>query len=84
MATKKGSESVTHVRIGISDSNQELNFETSLSREEVQALVSAGITGSTPVVLTDSKERTIIVPAGKIAFVELGSTAERKVGFATL
>jgi hypothetical protein len=84
MATKKGSESQTQVRIGISDSNQELNFETPLAREEVQALISTALTSLTPVVLTDSKERTVIVPVAKIAFVELGSAPERKVGFATL
>ena len=84
MATKKASESATQVRIGISDSNQELNFETPLSRDEVQAVVSAALASAQPIVLTDSKERTIIVPVAKLAFVELGSTPDRKVGFATL
>jgi len=84
MATKKASESATQVRIGISDSNQELNFETPLSRDEVQAAVSAALASAQPIVLTDSKERTIIVPVAKLAFVELGSTPDRKVGFATL
>ena len=84
MATKKASESATQVRIGISDSNQELNFETPLSRDEVQAAVSAALASAQPIVLTDSKERTIIVPAAKLGFVELGSTPDRKVGFATL
>jgi hypothetical protein len=84
MATKKASESATQVRIGISDSNQELNFETPLSRDEVQAVVSAALASAQPIVLTDSKERTMIVPVAKLAFVELGSTPDRKVGFATL
>jgi Protein of unknown function (DUF3107) len=84
MATKKNSDASTQVRIGISDSQQELNFETPISHEEVAAAVSAALSSGTPLSLTDSKERTIMIPAGKIAFVELGATPDRKVGFATI
>jgi hypothetical protein len=84
MATKKSSESATQVRIGISESNQELNFETEISRDEVQGLVAKALETQQSLILHDIKERTIIVPVGKISFVELGATPDRKVGFTTL
>jgi hypothetical protein len=84
MANKKSSEAVTQVRIGISDSNQELNFETESSRDEVQALTAQALASNTPLVLTDTKDRAVIVPAAKIAFIELGAASDRKVGFTTL
>ena len=84
MATKKNSETATQVRIGISESNQELNFETESTREEVANLATKAFESNSSLILTDSKDRTIIVPVAKISFIELGATPDRKVGFNSL
>jgi hypothetical protein len=84
MTSKKNTlESRAEVRIGISDSNQELNFETTSDVAAVQALVTAALENGTTLVLTDARGRQVIVAAKKIAFVEVGESAERRVGFAT-
>lgn len=84
MATKKSSSGTTEVRIGVSDSNQELHIEVEGSSEEVIALVNNAVESGKPLKLTDIKGRQTIVPAAKIGFVEVGPAPERRVGFATL
>jgi len=34
--------------------------------------------------LTDDRGRTILIPAAKIAYVEIGPSASRKVGFGSM
>jgi len=83
MATKKSSEQSIQVRIGISDSSHELVFETETTPEKVLSLANEAIEKKTSLELTDTRRRTVLVPAGKIAFIEIGDSAERKVGFTT-
>ena len=84
MATKKtdSADSHTDIRIGITDTPQELNIETELSFEKVQELINDSLKNDSPLVITDVRGRQTIVPAKKIAFVELGESAVRRVGFA--
>ena len=84
MATKKSENQHTDVRIGISDSHHELRIETALTSEHVLALVQDALKNETPLVITDIKNQSTIIPAKKIAFVELGDAPERRVGFTTL
>ena len=85
MTTKKNtSEARAEVRIGISDSNQELNFETSSDVATVQDLVSAALDKGSTLVLTDARGRQVIVAANKISFVEVGESSKSRVGFTTL
>ena len=84
MATKKSSGGNTEVRIGITESNQELHIEVETSPDEVIATVNASIDSGKALKLTDLKGRQTIVPAAKIGFVEVGPAPERRVGFASL
>lgn len=83
MATKKSAGGNTEVRIGISDSNQELHIEVESAAEDVIALVNAAVDGGKVLKLTDTKGRQTLVPAAKIGFVEVGPAPERRVGFAS-
>jgi hypothetical protein len=85
MATTKTaskSSARTDVKIGISDSSHELNFECSNSQAEVIAKVNEAIKSSSVLSLSDSKGREILVPFNKISYVEVGESADRHVGFA--
>ena len=85
MATTKTaskSSARTDVKIGISDSSHELNFECSNSQAEVIAMVNDAIKSSSVLSLSDSKGREILVPFNKISYVEVGESADRHVGFA--
>ena len=80
--TASKSSARTDVKIGISDSSHELNFECSNSQAEVIAKVNDAIKSSSVLSLSDSKGREILVPFNKISYVEVGESADRHVGFA--
>lgn len=72
------------VRIGVQHANRELMVESSQSSDEVQQLVSRALSGEDPVlVLVDERGRRVVVPAEKLAFVEIGEESARRVGFGT-
>ena len=85
MATAKSvskASGKTEVKIGISDSTHEINFESPSTSSEVIAMVNEAIKSATVLALSDSKGREILVPHNKISYVEVGESADRHVGFA--
>lgn len=71
------------IKIGIADSNRELVFKTGLSPEDVQKRVEAALTaeGKSVLELDDEKGRRYLVSTERVAYVEIGETARRPVGF---
>ena len=72
------------VRIGIVQTVKELEVELAddTDRETLQSEIDAALSGETVLWLTDRKGRRVGVPAGKIAYIEVGApTTERRVGF---
>jgi hypothetical protein len=73
------------IRIGIIHTGKELEVELSegSDREKLLGDIEAALRGDDGLLwLTDKRGRQICVPAGKIAYVEVGaSTEERRVGF---
>lgn len=67
------------VTIGIKHSARELTVEVSTSQEDVLAAVSGAATRD--VTLTDDNGRKVFVPAGSLAYVEIGEATPRRVGF---
>lgn len=85
MATKKTETAQkSEVRIAVANVNSDLSFESPATQAEIAAAVSAAISTGTPLVLSDIRGRTIVVPAEKIGFVEIGEQTERRVGFGSL
>lgn len=71
------------VKIGIADSNRELVFKTGMGPEEVQQRVEAALTadGRAVLELDDEKGRRYLVSTARVAYVEIGESARRPVGF---
>jgi hypothetical protein len=70
------------IRIGMINTSREIGLETSQPAEQVEALVTQALTGSSPVLkLTDDKGKVYLVATGNIAFVEVGSDQNRRIGF---
>jgi predicted transcriptional regulator len=70
------------VKIGVQHASRELTIDSDLESAELEKAIEAALTGSSPVLtLTDSKGRKVIVPADKLAFIEVGSPAVGQVGF---
>lgn len=71
------------VRIGVTQAPREITVEIDDSgRDELRARVEAVLSGASDVLwLDDRRGRQVAVPAAKIAYVELGSPEERRIGF---
>lgn len=69
------------VKIGIQSVPRELVVETESAFEEVERSLTTAITDGGVFVLTDDKGGKIMVPADKIAYVEIGGAEPRRIGF---
>jgi len=70
------------VRIGIVNVPREIALESSQSAAEVESAVAAALTGGAPTLaLSDEKGKRYVIPTSGIAYVEIGSESERRVGF---
>ncbi|MEE1757378.1 DUF3107 domain-containing protein [Streptomyces sp. SP18CS02] len=73
------------VKIGVQHAPREIVLESGQSAEEVERAVADALAGKAQLLsLTDEKGRRVLVPAERIAYVELGEPAVRRVGFGAL
>ncbi|MFG1620255.1 DUF3107 domain-containing protein [Kribbella pittospori] len=73
------------VKIGVQHANRELVLESEQSPDEVQEAVAAALSGKSNLLqLTDDKGRRVIIPADRLAYVEIGEVSIRKVGFGAI
>lgn len=73
------------VKIGVLHTPREIVLESDQSAEEVESAVSAALSGKSQLLsLKDEKGRKVLVPAERLAYVELGEPTARKVGFGPL
>ncbi|MDV5148207.1 DUF3107 domain-containing protein [Streptomyces sp. SBC-4] len=73
------------VKIGVQHALREIVLESGQSAEEVERAVADALAGKAPLLsLSDEKGRKVLIPAEKIAYVELGEPAVRRVGFGAL
>ena len=73
------------VKIGVKGAPRELVVETDLSAEQIAAAVTASLAADDGVfTLADARGRQVLVPAEKLAYVEIGESETRKVGFGTV
>ena len=69
------------VKIGIHAVPRELIVDTNSSFEEVERTLTAAVADRGVFVLTDDKGGKVMVPADKIAYLELGAGEPRRIGF---
>ncbi|MFM7542034.1 MAG: DUF3107 domain-containing protein [Actinomycetales bacterium] len=87
MTTKKSTKTESaksEIRISVSDQAREITVELAADRDEVLNTVKTAISQGEPLVLTDVRGRQFVIPAAKISSIEIGESAERRVGFAGL
>jgi hypothetical protein len=79
-----GTEAV-EVKIGVQNAPREIVIESSQSADEVVAAVAKALDGSEKLLsLADEHGRRVLIPSERLAYVEIGEPAARKVGFGTL
>lgn len=69
------------VKIGIQHAPRELFLDTDETAESVEKLVAEAVGSEGVVTLIDTKGRRLVVPASKIAYVEIGGGVAGAVGF---
>ena len=69
------------VKIGVQYAARELVVETNETPESVEKLLSDAVASDGVLALSDTKGRRVIVPAAKIAYVEIGTAVAGTVGF---
>jgi len=70
------------VKIGVQNVSRELSFDTNQEGDEIEGVVAKALNeGGALVTLIDSKGRRLLVPADKLAYVEIGSPTIGQVGF---
>lgn len=69
------------VKIGIQMAPRELVVETESAVEDVKQALTAALADNKLFVITDKRGGTVMVPAEKIAYVELDQAEPRRIGF---
>jgi hypothetical protein len=72
------------VKIGIQSAPRELIVETETEPDEVERALTAALGDGGIFTLRVEKNGKILIPADKIAYVELGSSEPRRIGFGNL
>jgi hypothetical protein len=73
------------VKIGVQHTPREIVLESGQSAEDVERAVAQALAGKEPLLsLADDKGRKVLVPSDRIAYVEIGEPATRRVGFGTV
>ncbi|MFI9205174.1 DUF3107 domain-containing protein [Streptomyces sp. NPDC053048] len=73
------------VKIGVQHAPREIVLESGLSAEEVERTVSEALSGKAQLLaLVDDRGRKVLVPADRLAYVEIGEPTVRKVGFGAM
>ncbi len=73
------------VKIGVQYAARELVLESAQSPDEVAKAVADALKADLGVLsLVDEKGRRVLVPADKLAYVEIAENEQRRVGFGAL
>jgi hypothetical protein len=69
------------IKIGIQSVPRELVIETRSSFEEVQRALAAAVADGGVLTLGDDKSGRVLIPADKIAYLEVSGSEPRRIGF---
>jgi uncharacterized protein DUF3107 len=73
------------IKIGVQHTPREIVLESGQSAEDVESEVAKALSGGGKLLtLVDERGRKVIVPSDRVAYVEIGEVAHRRVGFGAL
>jgi hypothetical protein len=77
-------EEAVEIKIGVQDTARELAFDSNDTPESVTAAYEKALATDGLLTLKDDRDRTIVVPASKIAYLEIAAATRGRVGFGSL
>ncbi len=69
------------VKIGVQNAARELVVDSGETQEQIQQAIAQAVSSEGVLTLSDTKGRTVVVPATKLAYVEIGTSSTGAVGF---
>ena len=69
------------VTIGIRETNRELSLDVDATSEEIYDLAVQAAGMEAPLKITDKDGKMVIVPLSSLAYLEVATTENRRVGF---
>lgn len=69
------------ISIGIRNVQRELSLDVDLTAEDITAKVTEALSSGTPLSITDTDGKVVIVPSAAIGYVQLDEAKTRRVGF---
>jgi hypothetical protein len=72
------------VRIGVQQAGRELVLESTDTPDAVAKKVADAIKNGSVLDLLDDKGRRVVVPADRLAYVEIAAAEARRVGFGSI
>ncbi len=69
------------VKIGVQNAPRELTIDTNLDAEEVEKQVAEAVKNGGVLSLSDVRGRRIVIPAERLAYVDITTTITGTVGF---
>ncbi len=69
------------ITIGVQNVAREVTVEVEGTSDKIAKDVLKALEVGAPIDLTDAKGRRVMVPASAVAYVELGTEGDRRVGF---
>ena len=72
------------IKVGIQHVNREVVVDSTQSKAEVEEAFASAVVDGTVFSLTDERGRKVMIPASKIAYVDLGEENTRRVGFGSV
>ncbi|MFT4226672.1 DUF3107 domain-containing protein [Micropruina sp.] len=72
------------IKVGIVHGAREIIVETEETAASVETAFSKAVDDGSVLTLTDDRGRKVLIPASRIAYLELGQEAARRVGFGAL
>ncbi len=71
------------IKIGVQQTAREIALESDQSPDEIDAAVRKAIADGGILTLEDDRGRRVMVPADRLAYVEISPASSRRVGFGT-
>jgi hypothetical protein len=73
------------VKIGVQFATRELSLESNQSADDIVKAVADALKADLGILtLVDDKGRRVLVPADKVAYVEIAESESRRVGFGAM
>jgi len=72
------------IKVGIQHVSREVVVDSSETAKDIEKAFGNALENDTLLRLVDTHGRQVLIPAGKIAYIDLGEENARRVGFGTL